>query len=120
MPGITKNRKICYIPESKVFRPDNECQKRITLTFDEIEAVRLADYEMLDQDTASERMEISRATFQRILHSAHKNIADALINGKIVEIKGGKYVVADNHCKCDTSCMNCRFEEKIKKDHKAQ
>ncbi|MBS1474263.1 MAG: DUF134 domain-containing protein, partial [Massilimaliae sp.] len=54
------------------------------------------------------------------LHSAHKNIADALINGKIVEIKGGKYVVADNHCKCDTSCMNCRFEEKIKKDHKAQ
>ena len=112
MPGITKNRKICYIPESKVFRPDNQTKPSVALTFDEIEAVRLADLEMLDQDTAAERMEISRATFQRILHSAHRNIADALINGKIIEIKGGKYVVADNHCQCDTSCLNCRFEER--------
>lgn len=112
MPRITKNRKICYIPESKVFRPDHDSDDYITLTYDEMEAIRLADMEALDQDTASERMEISRATFQRILHSAHKSIADALINGKIIEIKGGKYVVADNHCNCDTSCTNCRFEEK--------
>lgn len=109
---ITKNRKICYIPQSKTFRPDKNTLETVTLTLDEIEAVRLADLEALDQDNASERMEVSRATFQRILYAAHKIIADALINGKAIEIKGGSYTVADNHCNCETSCLNCRFDEK--------
>lgn len=114
MPRIVKSRKICYIPKSKVFRPDCRNPQSAVLTLDELEAVRLADLEMLDQDAASVRMEVSRATFQRILHSAHRNIADALVNGKIIQIGGGKYMVADNHCNSEKSCLNCRFEEKNK------
>lgn len=116
MPRVTKNRKICYIPEAKTFLPDSPPNGAVTLTLDELEAVRLADLEAMDQDAASERMEVSRATFQRILYSAHKAIADALVNGRTIEIKGGKYVVADNHCNCETSCINCRFEEKKPKE----
>ena len=105
--------------KSKIFKPDNRNRESVILTYDETEAIRLSDLEMLDQDTAANRMEISRATFQRILHSAHKNVADALINGKTIEIKGGKYIVADNHCNCSTSCLNCRFKEKTKKESQA-
>lgn len=112
MPRVTKNRKICCIPQSKFFKPEGKYTQTVLLTLDEMEAIRLADLEAMDQDTAAERMEVSRATFQRILYSAHKIVADALVNGKAIEIRGGKYVVADNRCNSATACLNCRFEEK--------
>ncbi len=59
------------------------------LTFDEMEAIRLADLEGLYQEKAAEKMQISRATFGRVLESAHKKIADALIGGKAIKIEGG-------------------------------
>jgi hypothetical protein len=34
-------------------------------------------------------MNISRQTFGRIIESAHKKIADALVNGKALSIQGG-------------------------------
>jgi len=51
--------------------------------------VRLADKEGLYQEQAAERMNISRQTFGRIIESARKKIADALINGKALVIEGG-------------------------------
>jgi predicted Zn-ribbon and HTH transcriptional regulator len=35
-------------------------------------------------------MNISRQTLGNILSSAHKKIADAIVNGKIIRIEGGK------------------------------
>ena len=35
---------------------------------------------------AAKKMKISKSTFQRLLSSAHKKIADALINGKAIRI----------------------------------
>ncbi len=57
------------------------------LTKDEIEAIRLADFEGLYQEDAANQMEISRPTFSRILNSARKKIANALILGKGLEIQ---------------------------------
>lgn len=111
MPRATKNRKICYVPKSSIFHSENDSVGVVTITLDEIEAIRLADLEMLDQDNASKKMEVSRATFQRILYSAHKSIADALVNGKSIEIKGGTYTLANNPCNKGTVCSNCIFEE---------
>ena len=111
MARVTKNRKICLIPKSKVFKPEEGSEVVNLLTLDELEAIRLSDLEEMDQDMAAARMEVSRATFQRILYSEHRQIADALGNGNTIEIKGGTYVVADNHCNCETSCQGCRFEE---------
>ena len=54
----------------------------------EIEAIRLADFEGLYQEDAANQMEVSRPTFSRILSSARKKIANALLNGKAIEIKG--------------------------------
>ena len=57
------------------------------LTKDEMEAIRLADFEGLYQEEAAKEMEVSRPTFSRILSNARKKIANALINGKAIEIE---------------------------------
>jgi len=64
--------------------------EEINLALDELEAVRLADLEGLYQEDAAKKMNISRQTFGNIINSAHKKIADALLNAKALKIEGGK------------------------------
>jgi hypothetical protein len=45
-------------------------------------------------------MNISRPTFQRVLSSARKKVADALLNGKAVRITGGNYEAVALHFTC--------------------
>jgi predicted DNA-binding protein (UPF0251 family) len=63
--------------------------ENVYLTLDEFEAVRLACLEGLKQVDAAKKMKISRPTFSRIETSAHKKIADALVNIKAIRIEGG-------------------------------
>jgi predicted DNA-binding protein (UPF0251 family) len=63
--------------------------EEVILTIDEVEAIRLADHEGLYQEQAAERMKISRQTFGRVISSAHRKIADALVCGKALRIEGG-------------------------------
>lgn len=60
--------------------------QEVILKADEIEAIRLADYEQLYQEEAAQKMNVSRQTFGRIVESARRKIADALINGKALRI----------------------------------
>jgi len=64
--------------------------EEVVLGLDEMEAVRLADGEGLYQEQAAEKMGISRQTFGRIIESAHKKIAEALVAGKALRIEGGE------------------------------
>lgn len=66
----------------------------VVLGVDEFEALRLADLEGLYQEDAAARMHISRATFGRIVASAHQKVSDALVNGKALRIEGGSVTVA--------------------------
>jgi hypothetical protein len=59
----------------------------VFLSLEEAEALRLVELEELEQEEAAKKMGISRKTLWRELHSAHKKITDALINGKAIEIK---------------------------------
>jgi predicted DNA-binding protein (UPF0251 family) len=63
--------------------------EEVNLTLDELEAVRLADLEGLYQEDAARKMDISRQTFGNIINSAHKKIADVLLNAKALKIEGG-------------------------------
>ncbi|PWB74630.1 hypothetical protein C3F09_03725 [candidate division GN15 bacterium] len=63
--------------------------EEVVLSVDEFEALRLADFDGLYHENAAARMFISRATFGRILESAHKKVADSLINGKAIKVEGG-------------------------------
>jgi predicted DNA-binding protein (UPF0251 family)/predicted Fe-Mo cluster-binding NifX family protein len=61
----------------------------VVLTLDEAEALRLADLEGLYQQAAARHMGVSRPTFGRIIESARRKTADALLNGKKLRIAGG-------------------------------
>jgi rubrerythrin len=43
----------------------------------------------LYQEDAATRMNVSRQTFGRIVESARRKVADALVNGKALKIEGG-------------------------------
>ncbi|PIZ88114.1 MAG: hypothetical protein COX91_01955 [Candidatus Nealsonbacteria bacterium CG_4_10_14_0_2_um_filter_39_15] len=60
--------------------------QEVDLSMDELEALRLCDLENLEQTEAAKKMKVSQSTLQRILTSAHKKIAEALIEGKAIKI----------------------------------
>lgn len=58
---------------------------------DEMEAVRLSDFEGLYQQECADRMGISRTTFSRLIERAHRKISDALLHRKALSIKKEQY-----------------------------
>ena len=73
-----------FSPRGKPGRPDG-----IELKIDEYEAMKLADLQGYDQSEGALAMGISRPSFGRILRSARKVVADALVNGKIIRVRTG-------------------------------
>jgi predicted DNA-binding protein (UPF0251 family) len=59
------------------------------LSVDELESLRLADLEGLYHEDAASRMNVSRATFGRIVEAARRKVAEALVQGKALRIEGG-------------------------------
>ncbi len=57
------------------------------MDLDELEAIRLADYEGRYHEEAASEMKISRATFGRIVNEARRKVAEALIRGKALKIQ---------------------------------
>ncbi len=87
-----KTRWIKCSPKERCFKP--LCKplsqaEEVCLSLDEFEAIRLACLEGLKQVDAAKKMKISRPTFSRIVTSAHKKIADGLVNIKVIRIEGG-------------------------------
>jgi predicted DNA-binding protein (UPF0251 family) len=80
---------IKFRPSSFYFKPQGipmRDLKVIELSLEEIEAYRIRHIEDVDQQTAANKMNISTSTYQRILYSAYKKIADAITNGKAIKI----------------------------------
>jgi predicted DNA-binding protein (UPF0251 family) len=97
MPRPRHCRRVWQLPQANYYKPRGiplSVLEEVTLTVDEFEAIRLTDLEGLYQADAAEKMNISRQTLGRILESAHKKIADALVNGKALLIKGGPIEMA--------------------------
>lgn len=93
-----KCRWVCCEPFVNYFKPRGvplAALEKISLTVDELEAVRLKDLEGLDQEQAAITMKVSQPTFHRILESAHHKIADGLVKGKAIRIEGGDYVLRE-------------------------
>jgi predicted DNA-binding protein (UPF0251 family) len=103
MPKPKKDRYVMFPPQVVLFKPQGIpaiMLEQIILNVDEYEAIRLIDYEGLDQEAAASRLGVSRATCARILESAHKKIAEALSQGKAIRIEGGSYVLKQNLFRC--------------------
>ena len=75
----------------------------VSLTLDELEAIRLADYDGLYQEQAAAKMNISRQTFGNIIASAHRKVADFTINSQRLTVGGGAVEIA----RCTFVCNSC-------------
>lgn len=98
-----KCRRVAFIPGMNYFKPAGiplRSLEEVQLSIDEVEALRLKDLEGLEQEQSAEKMNISRPTFQRVLSSARKKVADVLLNGKALIIEGGNFEIAYRHFKC--------------------
>ncbi len=109
MPRPFRFRRVCCKPDSNYFKPRGiplDALEEINLTMDELEAIRLADLEGMYQDDAAKKMDISRQTFGNIISSAHKKVADALVNSKALKIEGGVVKMIERHF----VCYDCKHE----------
>lgn len=86
MPGRRKRaRCIGFDPDFICFKPcgrPGRGMETLELGADELEALRLSDFEGLYQEECARHMGISRTTLSRTLASAHRKVADALLHGK--------------------------------------
>jgi uncharacterized protein len=85
-------RRVRCSPDVRHFKPKGiplHALEEVILGLDELEALRLADYEGLYQEDAAKEMNVSRQTFGSIIGRARRKIADALLNAKALRIEGG-------------------------------
>ena len=79
-----------FNPDVIYFKPQGiplRMLEEVVLRADELEALKLYDVDGFEQTKAAEKMKISQPTFARILDSAYKKIAEALVKGKAIRIE---------------------------------
>ena len=84
-----KTRRIGYQPEEDSYNPSKK--DSIELGYEELEAIRLMDYQDLTQQEAADLMAVGRTTLQSIYKSARAKVARALVENISIS-----YV--DNEC----------------------
>ena len=85
-----KKRKIIFDPNVTYFKPRAvplSVLEEVDLKTDELETLRLCDFENLSQTKAAKKMGISQSTLQRILTLGRKKVTEALIKGKAIKIR---------------------------------
>lgn len=117
MPRPTRCRRICEEPYFSSFSPLGEkSEKKIEMTVDEFETIRLVDYEKKTHDECSLLMDVSRTTVTEIYERARYKLADAIVNGKSLCIKGGNYRLCEGSSEgCSLCGINKKFEKNKKK-----
>ena len=89
-------RNVSQIPDIDYFKPRGiplRDLEQVIVSIEELEAIRLVDFEGLEHEESAQKMNVSRKTLWRDLKSGRKKVADALINGKAILITGGDFVV---------------------------
>jgi predicted DNA-binding protein (UPF0251 family) len=82
-----KPRWIGVRPEVGRFYPSERIgggprRQPVLMSYDEVEALRLVDYQGLTQEDAAQRMMVSRGTVWRCLDSARRKVATMLVEGR--------------------------------------
>jgi predicted DNA-binding protein (UPF0251 family) len=102
-------RRVACLPKATYYKPREIplcCLEITNLSIEEIEAIRLCDLLQIEQNEAADKMGVSRKTFWNDLQKARQKVADALVNGKAIEISGGEYVNT-GECKVNFLCKEC-------------
>jgi predicted DNA-binding protein (UPF0251 family) len=111
-------RRVDSLPRVSYFKPAGvplSGLEEVRLSVEEAEAIRLKDIEGLEQDGCAQKMSVSRSTFARVLLSARRKMADALLNGKAIRIEGGNYEMSVRRFRCHNGHeWEVPFEKMIK------
>ncbi|MGD8744134.1 MAG: DUF134 domain-containing protein [Candidatus Woesebacteria bacterium] len=89
MPRPKVPRRLRFRPNALYFKPRGiplRSLDEVVLEHDEVEALKLHDVDGLDQVDAAKKMNISQPTFARVIDSAYKKVAEAIIRGKAIRI----------------------------------
>ena len=90
MPRCKKQRCCRLLENERIFKPTGIPLSEIDIIdieIDELEAVRLCDYEGKSQIETAEIIGISRGTVQRLLNSGRRKILDGLLHLKAIKLK---------------------------------
>jgi len=92
VPRPKKPRFVSGYPILAAFVPQGvPIAGEVFLSVEELEAIRLSDFEHLDQESAANLMQVSRQTYGRILATARSIVGEALVTGKALKIEGGTF-----------------------------
>lgn len=97
-----KPRVIKGLPEVSRFIPASpkgniiSGKEPLVMTPDELEALRLVDYDGLLQEEAAQRMGVSRGTVWRCLDSARRKVATMLVEGRELVITSSEEHLTQN------------------------
>lgn len=83
-------RRVRFKPKAYYYKPQGiplRELEEVILTKEELEAIKLKDYDGLEQVAAAEKMGTSQSTFQRILVSARGKLASAIVEGQALQIE---------------------------------
>ena len=83
-------RCLRFQPDALYFKPRGiplRELEQVVLNADEIEAIKLAYVDALDQAAAAARLHVSQPTFSRILSGACRKVAEAIVCGKAIKIE---------------------------------
>ena len=105
MPPLIKGMSVTGVRGRK----SNE----IFLLVEEYEAIRLLDYQMLNQEQAARCMKVSRPTLTRIYDQARQKVASAFVEGRSIVIKGGAVTFEEEWY----TCHHCRTKFEGKHNH---
>ena len=99
-----KCRRVCAEPRVRRFLPEDGGGEQVTMTVDELECIRLLDWEGLTQEECAAQMMVARATITSIYDAARRKVADALVHGKGLAIQGGDFAVCPHGSHCCGRC----------------
>ena len=97
MPRPRIRRRIFFQPTATYFKPSGISLRSLDetiLSLTELEAIRLIDLEEMSQSKAAKQMKISQPTLSRLLTSARKKLANAVVNSQAIKIQGGVFQMA--------------------------
>ena len=110
MPRPKQCRRVCLSPGCTYFKPagaPTSALEELVVGVDELEAMRLMDVEGLYYEQAAGQMGVSRRTFGRIIDSARRKVAQALIQGMALRIEGGAIEMAEQRT---FRCGDCQHQ----------
>jgi len=116
MPRRRRLRRMVSPPGFKGYKPygaNSEASGFVELLYEEYEALKLADYNLMNHLEASKLMGVSRATFARIYESARRKIARALVESKEIRTVYGNALLDKDWYVCN----DCYVRFTLPKQH---